>query len=188
MADFIGSISLFAGVNLPDDYMYCEGQLLPIYQYQALFSVLRFTYGGDGVGVFNLPDLRGRVPIGAGQSSASKATYKPGDTGGEETTGLTIDNIPSHTHLAQLNVTTANATEPVAKPTSIIASPGTGSGRQFNASLGYTEGTPNVSLNESTVAVEATGNDAPVNIMQPYQTLSYIIRINGTFPPGHKDQ
>src|ERR1051326_2730121 len=97
---FIGAIRVVSFNFAPKGYALCEGQVLPINQNQALFSLLGTTYGGDGRTTFALPDLRGRVPIGAGQA-ASGSSYDVGATGGEESVALTVSELPAHSHPAR---------------------------------------------------------------------------------------
>src|SRR3954465_13916452 len=94
---FIGQISLFGGNFAPRGWAFCKGQLLAISQNTALFSILGTTYGGNGQTTFALPDLRGRVPIHFGQGPGL-SSYALGETGGAETTTLTVNELPAHTH------------------------------------------------------------------------------------------
>src|SRR5690625_4414253 len=97
MDTFIGTIQLFAFDFVPRGWAACNGQLLPISQHTALYSLLGTQYGGDGRTTFGLPDLRGRVPLGQGQGPGL-ASYAVGETGGAETTTLTTEQLPAHTH------------------------------------------------------------------------------------------
>lgn len=92
MDEMIGIIKIFAGTYAPRGWMFCQGQMLPIQQYQALYSILGTTYGGNGVTTFALPDLRGRMPIGAGQSPIS--TTELGEEQGVENTTILPSNLP----------------------------------------------------------------------------------------------
>ena len=102
MDEYIGIIKLFAGNFAPRNWALCQGQLLPIAQNQALFSILGTTYGGNGTTNFALPDLRGRTPICFGQGPGLQP-YVQGQTGGVETVTLIQTQIPAHTHM--LNAT-----------------------------------------------------------------------------------
>ena len=97
MDDFIGAIKLFAGNFAPDGWFYCWGQSLPIQQYAALYSLLGVTYGGDGRSNFNLPDLRGRVPVGVGQSPTLGSNHQLGERWGAESITLAPANLPMST-------------------------------------------------------------------------------------------
>ncbi len=104
MEGTIGEIRLFAGNFAPRTWAFCNGQLLPIAQYQALFSILGTIYGGDGRTTFALPDLRGCVPIHPG-NGPGLSDRRLGQRGGAETVALNQLNLPSHTHAATATVT-----------------------------------------------------------------------------------
>lgn len=97
MEDFIATIKLFAGNFAPDGWFFCWGQSLPIQQYAALYSLLGNTYGGDGHTTFNLPDLRGRVPVGAGMSPTLGSNHQVGERWGAESVTLTPAQLPLKT-------------------------------------------------------------------------------------------
>src|ERR1051326_1475358 len=104
---YIGEIRLFAGNFAPVGWLFCDGSTLPISQYDVLFNLIGTTYGGDGQNTFDLPDLRGRVPLHQGSNQAS--TYVLGEEGGVESVTLTTQQIPQHTHALQ--ATTASGTQ-----------------------------------------------------------------------------
>lgn len=107
MADpFIGEIRLFGFPRVPDGWLACSGQSVSIGQYEALYTLIGTTYGGDGVQTFQLPDLRGRVPIGQG------GTFVVGQNAGEEQHSLTNMEIPAHSHGLMSSTTTATAVTP----------------------------------------------------------------------------
>ena len=106
MEPFIGEIRLVPFNYAPKGWAICAGQLLPINQNQALFALLGTTYGGNGQTTFALPDLRGRIPIGAGQSTAG-SSYPLGATGGQETVKLTTRQLPGHAHALHASVPSA---------------------------------------------------------------------------------
>ena len=99
MDEYMAVIKFFAGNYAPQGYMYCQGQLLPVSQYSALFALLGVTYGGNGQTNFALPNFGGRVPVGTGQSSGT-SNYQLGQIGGAENITLNINNLPTHTHTA----------------------------------------------------------------------------------------
>jgi len=107
MDNFLGEIRLFAGPYAPEGWMLCNGQLLTISGYEALFSLIGITYGGDGRTTFAVPNLQCRLPIGAGQGPGL-SNYVLGQSGGTPAVTLTADQMPSHTH--GFNATTADAT------------------------------------------------------------------------------
>src|SRR5262245_1516974 len=89
---YVGEIRIFAGNFAPAGWMFCEGQLLPISEYETLFNLIGTTYGGDGQSTFALPDLRGRIPLHFGSG------FTLAETGGVETVTLTVSQIPAHSH------------------------------------------------------------------------------------------
>lgn len=109
---FIGEIRLFANIFVPEGWLLCAGQTLPIAQYQSLFMVIGNTYGGDGINNFKLPNFTGRTGIGVGLASSGRGTttYRLGATPGEASLALDISMLPSHTHkLEKLNPTGGNS-------------------------------------------------------------------------------
>jgi len=108
---YLGSISLVPYNFAPQGSAFCDGSLLPISQYTALFSLLGTTYGGDGQSTFALPDLRGRVAIGMGQSPGT-SNYVIGQSGGEETITLTTEQLPVHMHPAFAASSSSNTANP----------------------------------------------------------------------------
>ena len=160
---YIGEIRMFAGNFAPAGWMFCEGQLLPISENDALFNLIGTTYGGDGQSTFALPDLRGRVPIHFGGG------FTLAETGGVETVTLTTTQIPGHTHplLATSNV---GAQSGVAN--SVVA-------RSPVSSI-YLEDVSTVNMAPNAVA--ATGGTQPHNNFQPYLCVDFIISLFGIFP------
>jgi microcystin-dependent protein len=172
MADpFVAEIRIFPFFFAPKGWAFCDGQLLPLSQNTALFSLLGTTYGGDGKSNFALPDLQGRAPMHPGQGPGL-SLHDLGETGGSETVSLLESEIPAHSHAVMsvaggfggnTNVPTGNA---FAKAS------------QGNA---YTTAANLVQLSDSTIA--PAGGDQPHNNMQPYLTLSFCIALQGVFPP-----
>jgi microcystin-dependent protein len=145
----------------PQGWAECDGQLLPINQNQALFSLLGTTYGGDGRTTFGLPDLRGRAPLHFGNG------FVLGQNGGEQTHTLTAIEQPTHTHFAQ--GTTTNADAPV---------PG---GNLLGAANNAYGPAGNLTPLHPT-SVSTVGGSQPHENMQPYLTLSFCIALQGVFP------
>src|SRR6516165_9248553 len=100
---YVGEIRMFAGNFAPAGWMFCEGQLLPISEYETLFNLIGTTYGGDGQSTFALPDLRGRLPLHQGSG------YVIGQSGGAETVTLTTQQMPVHSHSLMASSDSANA-------------------------------------------------------------------------------
>lgn len=169
---FIGQIMPTAFGFAPRGFALCDGQLLPINQNQALFSLLGTQYGGNGTTNFALPDLRGRTAIGAGTSADggwNPPATQMGQVGGSEDVVLDAADMPSHTHVLQ--AVTAQGT--ARKPSGNLY--GTNAGPLYAAASG-----PQVALHASTVA--EAGGAAPHNNMQPFQVISYCIALTGIFP------
>ena len=181
MDPFLGEIIMFGGNFAPRGWAFCDGQLLPISSYSALFSILGTTYGGDGRSTFALPDLRGRAPLSSGQHPGG-SNFNLGAKGGAETTTITQNNMPSHSHTGALHVNSGDATVGTPATNNSVAAPGSSDGRTFTASLGYNAATPNVTLNSGSVTTLPTGNGVPANNMQPFQVVNYIIALQGVFP------
>jgi microcystin-dependent protein len=181
MDEIMGTIKLFAGNFAPRGYFQCNGALLPISQYSALFSILGTMYGGDGVQTFALPDFRGRVPVGIGQGPGLTA-YAQGEKSGVEANTILTSNMPSHSHGAVLNVSAANADAAVPAAGLSIAVPGSGASRGFVPTLGFNSATPNVALNPASVQVGVAGGSLPLNNIQPFLGMMYLICVEGVYP------
>ncbi|MDQ8736051.1 tail fiber protein [Paenibacillus sp. LHD-38] len=172
MADaYIGEIRIFAGNFAPKGWALCEGQLLPLAQNTALFSLLGTMYGGDGKTNFALPDLRGAAPMQQGQGPGLTERYQ-GESGGSSTVNLSKNEIPAHLHA------------PAAVAVSNVSSPA----NAVWAGLAQGRGVPPVygtsaaqAMNQQ--AIGATGQSMPHNNMQPYLGVNFIIALNGIFPP-----
>lgn len=175
MDAFLGEIRLFAGSFAPDRWLACEGQLLPISRYTALFSLLGVNYGGDGKTVFALPDLRGRVPIGQGQGPGL-TPRSVGESGGAASVALDQQQMAAHMHRA-LGVAGKGTTN--SPKDAVWAQYSTGS-RPPTPALLYGP-TGDVAL--SPTALQQTGAGAAHNNMQPFMPLRFIICYDGEFPP-----
>nr|WP_199001595.1 tail fiber protein [Flavobacterium sp. ASV13] len=167
---YVGEIRMFAGNFAPAGWMFCEGQLLPISEYETLFQLIGTTYGGDGESTFSLPDLRGRVPIHNGTASYDGTNYSIGETGGVEDVTLTINQIPSHSH--SLLATTDLAS--TANPSEAYLS-STATGNKI-----YSTGAPTIALNNAVITPD--GGSQPHTNFQPYLCVDFIISLFGIFP------
>jgi microcystin-dependent protein len=174
MDPLLASIIMFGGNFAPRSWAFCEGQLLAISQNNALFSILGTTYGGDGRTTFALPDLRGRVAIHPG-TGPGLGTYHLGQKGGAPSEVITTNQMPAHTHVitAQVGVSTGNGTtdEP---DTNVLA--GT-SGNTYAA-----VGSANGHLGGVSATASQAGASQPINLMQPYLAINFIIALQGIFP------
>ena len=177
---YLGEIEFFGFNFAPRGWALCQGQIMPINQNQALFSLLGTNFGGDGRTTFALPDLRGRVPVGQGQGAGLSAR-SIGQTGGEETHTLATAELPAHTHsLGAVGAPPAN-TE-ILSPSGNLVSVGTGTepggvSGPFNA---YSTATPDVSLNPGVVS--PSPGAAPHSNLMPYLALTPCIALNGVYP------
>jgi microcystin-dependent protein len=156
---------MFAGNFAPAGWMFCQGQLLAISEYETLFNLIGTTYGGDGQDTFALPDLQGRVPVHQGSG------FTLAETGGVESVTLTVSQIPAHLHALQASSGNAGTTNPSNK---VLASP-------TSIDLYRPATTPSSPL-AVPQAVGSTGGSQPHDNMQPYLCVSYIISLFGIFP------
>ncbi|ACU62334.1 phage tail protein [Chitinophaga pinensis] len=190
MDNYLGEIRLFAGNFAPVNWNVCNGALLAISQYDALFSLIGTQYGGDGITTFALPDLRVRVPISMGQISASGGTgnYVLGQAAGTPNITLLTSNIPNHTHpLVAVNAT-ATTGDPVNNMLAVTnGNNNTGPTAYPDVNL-YTTlplpggGTtiPNALMDPASIS--PTGGTQAHDNMMPYVTINYIIALYGIYP------
>lgn len=172
MADpFIGEIRLFGFPRVPNNWLACTGQSLPISSYDVLYAVIGTTYGGDGVQTFNLPDLRGRVPIGQG-TGTGLPPYVMGQISGEEQHTLIDAEMPTHSHSLLSSTTTATTATPGTTVHLATASSGTLYAPIANAAP-YATMAP---------CVTTAGNSLGHNNMMPTVVANYCICYAGIFP------
>jgi microcystin-dependent protein len=167
-SNFVAEIRMFAGSFAPTGWAFCDGQLLPISQNTALFSLIGTTYGGNGVSTFGLPDLRGRTPIHPGQGPGL-GLYGLGDQGGVETATISPSEMPAHSHTLQASPMNGSADDPAGRLPA-----------RTPAAIPAYGGNPNVDLAAN--AVQNSGGNQPHNNMQPYLAVTYIIALQGIFP------
>ncbi len=173
---FVGEIRLFAGSYPPADWHICDGSLLAINTYQALYALIGTTYGGDGVQTFGIPDLRGRIPIGQGQGTGLTNRVM-GQSGGSETVSLQAAHTGAHNHL--LRTAGLPATTPNPGSTVMFANTTSPTAMYLKSGLGSAGGSA-VNPVASTISTEGAGV-GHANVM-PTAVLTYIIALNGTFP------
>lgn len=167
MEPFIGQIMMFAGSFAPVGWAFCDGQLLPISQNAALFSILGTQYGGDGRTTFALPDLRGRFPMHAG-SGPGLTPRTQGQKAGQETQVLTTANLPAHAH--DVRAATSKATENT--PERHAFAGGTHDS--------YAKASPSVGMDSATIS--STGSNQDFSIMPPFNTVRFCIALQGIYP------
>ncbi|HEX8634974.1 MAG TPA: phage tail protein [Pyrinomonadaceae bacterium] len=168
MADpFVAEIRIFPFNFAPKGWAWCDGQLLPLSQNTALFSLLGTTYGGDGKSTFALPDLQGRAPMHPGQGSGL-SLHDLGETGGSETVTLLESEMPAHSHALRAVEDDGGFLTPV----NMYLAAGNSM---------YVNGNPNASMAPESLA--PAGGDQPHNNMMPYLTFYFCIALQGVFPP-----
>ncbi|MBO9592050.1 MAG: phage tail protein [Niabella sp.] len=169
MESLLGFIAMFGFNFAPKGWAFCHGQTLPIAQNQALFALLGTYYGGNGTSHFNLPDLRGKIPLHTGASNYGPS-YVLGQTGGTETTQLVVNNMPSHVHEINAVSETGNTELPTS---AYLANTGP---------LDYGYKTSGTKTQMHPGMMGGSGNNIPVSNMQPYLVLNFCICLNGAFP------
>lgn len=168
-------ITMFGGDFAPRGWAFCWGQLLPINQNQALFSLLGTTYGGNGTTTFALPDLRGRTPLHAGQGPGL-SPYSLGQRAGSETATLLLNNLPSHSHAGTFNFAVSSNAATTDEPGGAV--PANGSTTAY-----LTGGTVSGQLGGvSSTTIGNTGGSQPFALRQPYLGIHFIIALQGIFP------
>ncbi|WP_428665849.1 phage tail protein [Runella sp.] len=160
---YVGEIRMFAGNFAPAGWMFCEGQLIPISEYETLFQLIGTTYGGDGESTFALPDMRGRLPLHQGNS------FILAETGGVEEITLTINQLPAHSHPMLATNTVANSPNPGSNQIGLSS--------QVSAFFGDP---PNVNMNAAIIG--SVGGSQPHTNFQPYLCINFIISMFGIFP------
>ncbi len=169
---FIGEIRIFSGNYAPRGWMMCEGQILPISLYSALFTIFRNTYGGDGVTNFALPDLRGRTVVGIGQGPGL-SPYTEGQQGGAESVTLNTNQLPPHSH--RVTASDQPASQPGAALSYLPSNPARGSPPLYAGSKG---GAPSMAQD----MIQPTVGSASVATVTPYTCINYIIALEGIYP------
>jgi microcystin-dependent protein len=174
MEPYVGEIRMFAGSVEPVDWKFCNGQLLTIQQYPALYSLIGTTYGGNGTTDFALPNLQGRLPVGSATSNppGMASTYPVGAVGGSTTVTVTQAQMPAHTHA--FSATTADATTITPGSTVTFAT----SPSNFT---GYAGNPPTLLALNAQAVTSAGGSQAHENRM-PAICINYIIAVQGLYP------
>jgi len=169
MDPFVAEIRIFPFNFAPKGWAWCDGQLLPLSQNTALFSLLGTTYGGDGKSNFALPNLQGSAPMHPGQGPGL-SLHDLGETGGSDTVSLLESEIPSHSHSLIASASDGTSTKPTAQ---LFAQ---GVGVQI-----WGTNAPDAQFNGNVIA--PTGGDQPHNNLMPYLTFYFNIALQGVFPP-----
>lgn len=159
---FLGEIVMFGGNYAPDGWAFCDGQLLDIMQYQALFSVIGDRYGGNGTTNFALPNLKARFPLHRGD------VYPQGSYGGTTQTQISVNNLPAHNHKVMASSDNATLGDPT---NNILAT------SRYNV---YGEANNIIEMNAS--STETVGGGQPFNNMPPFLSINFIICLEGLYP------
>lgn len=168
---YIGEIRMFAGNFAPRGWAFCDGQLLAVSQNDALFSLLGTIYGGDGRTTFGLPDLRGRIPIHAGQGPGL-SERRLGSKGGAEKVTLTVNQLPSHSH----QPTATDDTNPTVEPAGRVTG---------HPVKNIYRAPPDNSLNFNTAAITNVGGSRSHTNLMPFLCVHFIIALVGIYPSRH---
>ena len=170
MDPLMASIMMFGGNFAPRSWAFCDGQLLSISAYSALFSLLGTTFGGDGRTTFGLPEMRGRVPVHAGHGPGL-STRPLGQKSGTETVTLTTSEIPAHSHNGHVNANTGDGDD--------VSPQGRYPGK---AATDFYADASNAQMNAASVTTANTGGGGAHPNMQPYMVVNFIIALQGTYP------
>lgn len=169
MDPFVAEIRIFPFNFAPKGWAFCDGQILPLSQNTALFSLLGTTYGGDGKSNFALPNMQGNAPMHPGQGPGL-SLHDLGETGGSETVSLLESEIPSHSHSWKVSAATAIQNTP--------------SGQKYASGDGINAyAAPGALAAMAAQSLAPAGGDQPHNNMQPYLTLNFCIALQGVYPP-----
>jgi len=180
MEEYIGMIKLFGGPTAPNGWMFCQGQPLEITANPALYSILGTRYGGDGKTNFCLPDLRGRMPVGAGTGNGL-TPVTVAETGGSANATLNAANIPPHTH----NVTGSVQLMMVDLPANIPSPVGNYPAQTGDNTYSTAPGAEFSGGLEVNLAAGASGSTSQFSVMPPYTGVNFMICVNGFFPQSN---
>jgi microcystin-dependent protein len=167
---FVAEIRIFPFNFAPKGWAFCDGQIMPLSQNTALFSLLGTTYGGDGHSNFALPNMQGSSPMHPGQGPGL-SLHDLGETGGSDTVSLLESEIPSHSHGVMAYTAAGDRSTPAGNSITRVV-----------GATPFVPGSP-ATANMNDQAITPAGGDQPHNNMQPYQTLTFCIALQGIYPP-----
>lgn len=170
---FLGEVRIFAGNFAPRNWAFCDGGAVPISQNEALFSLIKTYYGGDGRTYFKLPDMRGRVPVHKGTAVGGTINWQMGTMYGSETVRLQLDNLPSHTHYLKAVTTLADNSDPSGR---VLAK------TDSNLPLYNNDNNSSSNVAMNSEAVSSVGANKSHYNMMPYLAMSFIIALKGEYP------
>ncbi len=173
MDGYMAEVKMFGGNYPPECWAYCQGQVLAIASFQALYSIMGVTFGGDGQSNFCLPDMRGRAAMGTG-TGPGLTTRAAGQMGGFERINLGINNIPPHNHTVNCDMTSDERTESADPEGHIHAKTTGGVSYASNFTGGHL-------MHEN--LINPTGGHDSVTLMQPWICINFIICTQGNYPP-----
>lgn len=173
---FVGEIKMFGGSYAPNGYALCNGQLLPIAQNTALYTVLGTQFGGDGKNTVGLPNFNGRSPVGTGTLAGNPVAFTQASSGGAETVTLSTVNMPGHSHDLYISTGQADSDSPLGN---FLATANDGGGNQL---LIYGSQASGSMVPMSPMSISVTGGSQPINVRNPYLAVTFIIAVNGMEP------
>ena len=179
MDPFVAEIRIFPFNFAPKGWAFCDGQLLPISQFTALFSLLGTTYGGDGKSTFGLPDLQGRTPIFDGQLAGGNL-YVLGEMGGSEVVTVLTTEMAAHNHTVNASTAAGSTSDPSGN---MLAEGQWNDGQGGSGGVQYYTATTSTTTTMGFFQVGLTGGSIPHNNMMPYLTLNFCIAMQGVYPP-----
>ena len=165
---YVGEIRMFAGNFAPAGWMLCQGQTLPISEYETLFNLIGTTYGGDGQETFQLPNLQSRIPVHNGTGKGG-TTYQIGEADGTESVTLTTGQMPTHTHSLMASGNNGG-----------VSTPGNAILSNAQGATPYIEDTPGSNMNAA--AISPVGGSQPHENRQPILAINFIISLYGVYP------
>ena len=169
---FIAEIIMFGGNFAPRGWAFCDGQLLQISQYSAVFSLMGTTFGGDGRSTFGLPDLRGRVAVHPG-TGPGLSQVRWGEKAGVQTNYLTVSQMPAHTHTATVHASDGRGND--SNPDGNVMA-------EKSRTNIYSNAAPNVTMRAGAVTVASAGGGQGIENRMPFLGVYHIIALQGTFP------
>ena len=175
---YVGQILMFGGNFPPSGWAFCQGQTVPISENDTLFNLIGTTYGGDGQSTFMLPDLQGRLPVHMGQGSGL-SNYVIGQKSGVETVTLTMQQVPQHNHMVQVNTGNSSNSQSSPNANTVLADAQVG-GTEIPKAWAPFDAANQVALRNGTLSL--IGGNQPHENLQPLLTIAFCISLFGVYP------